>query len=100
LKSFLGITRSIQVNENLISFCEISQGLFLCQNYKEVKMDRTITEKEAATHLGLAVQTLRNWRSRRKGPPYLKISRAVRYKISDVEEFLEQHKIFPEKVDD
>ncbi len=76
------------------------KSFFLLLNYEEVNMDKIITEKEAAIHLGLAVQTLRNWRYRRKGPPYLKISRAVRYKISDIEKFLQQHKIIPENADD
>jgi predicted site-specific integrase-resolvase len=60
-------------------------------------MCKVLTEKEAANHLGLAVQTLRNWRHQRKGPPYLKISRAVRYNSDDLEKYLRQHRIEPER---
>ena len=60
-------------------------------------MDRVITEKEAAIHLCLAVQTLRNWRHQRKGPPYIKISRAIRYNLKDIEEYMRQHKKIPER---
>jgi len=57
-----------------------------------------VGEKEAARILGLAVQTLRNWRCKRIGPNYLKIgSRAVRYAIEDLEEWIECHRIRPER---
>lgn len=52
-----------------------------------------INEKVAAAHLGISVQTLRNWRHLRKGPTYCKIGRAVRYRTSDLEEFVENSMI-------
>ena len=56
-----------------------------------------INEKEAAHLLSVGVQTLRNWRHLRKGPPYIKISsRSVRYRISDLGSFMEARKIHPE----
>ncbi len=63
-------------------------------------MDKILKELEAANRMRLAVHTLRNWRHQRKGPPYYKISRSVRYKQSDVEEFLQKHKIIPENAND
>ena len=56
-----------------------------------------ICEKEAAKTMGLAVQTLRNWRHLRRGPAYVKIGRSVRYQIDDLMEFIEKHRIDPEK---
>lgn len=48
-----------------------------------------IDEKEAAALMGLAVGTLRNWRSLRQGPRFRKIgTRAVRYCRADVAAFI------------
>lgn len=53
-----------------------------------------VGEDEAARILGLAVQTLRNWRFKRIGPSYLKIGRrAVRYQMSDLLEYIDSRKI-------
>ena len=48
-----------------------------------------IDEKETAAILAVATTTLRNWRSLRQGPPFLKVGRRlVRYRRSDVAAFL------------
>lgn len=48
-----------------------------------------IDEREAAALMGLAVGTLRNWRSLRQGPRFRKIgTRAVRYCRADVAAFI------------
>lgn len=52
-----------------------------------------INEKIAAAHLGISVQTLRNWRHLRKGPNYCKIGRSVRYRTIDLVEFVENSRI-------
>ena len=45
---------------------------------------------------GLAVGTLQNQRFRRTGLPYYRIgTRAVRYKLSDVLDFMEARKVCP-----
>lgn len=55
---------------------------------------KAVNEREAAQTLGVAVQTLRNWRHLGKGPPYLKLSgRLVRYQYSDLVEFMRSKKI-------
>ena len=56
---------------------------------------RNIDEKKAASMLGVAVQTLRNWRHTRKGPAYIKLGRAVRYRLDDLVEYLDQRRIDP-----
>ena len=53
-------------------------------------MDRTsmikaLDERLAADVLGMAVQTLRNWRHQSKGPAYLKVGRSVRYRMEDLD---------------
>ncbi len=42
---------------------------------------------------GLAVETLAQWRSQKRGIPYLKIGRAVRYDPKDVQKYLEGCKV-------
>jgi len=62
----------------------------------DVQNLKTVTEKEASRFLGRAVQTLRNDRHMRKGCPYIKIGRSVRYRLLDIEDFLAKHRIDPE----
>ena len=47
-----------------------------------------LTEAEAAARLGLKVATLRAWRHQGRGPVYVRLGRAVRYLVSDIEDFL------------
>ena len=56
---------------------------------------KTVDEKAAARILGIAVQTLRNWRHIRKGPAYIKMGRSVRYQIKDLQEYLDDRRIDP-----
>ena len=60
-------------------------------------MNEVYSESIAAEKLGVAVQTLRNWRCQRKGPPYLKIGRNVRYQCEDLYEYKQNKRIDPEK---
>ena len=55
-----------------------------------------ISEKEAARFLGLAIQTLRNWRHLRRGPVYHALGRRRLYKLTDLEAYLEQRRVEPE----
>jgi len=49
-----------------------------------------LDERELAAHLHIAVSTLRNWRVARRGPAFVKLGkRAVRYRVADVERFIE-----------
>jgi len=59
-----------------------------------VQENLLIDEKKLSELTGISVQTLRNWRHQRKGPNFLKISaRLVRYRLKDVENFLEDHQV-------
>jgi hypothetical protein len=57
----------------------------------------TVDERQAAKFLGIAVQSLRNRRCKRLGPPYHKIGSRVVYSLWDLDEFLKQHRIDPER---
>ena len=54
---------------------------------------RWINEKQVSQVTGIAIQTLRNWRQLRRGFPYSKVGRAVRYAVTDVEKFMEARKV-------
>lgn len=48
-----------------------------------------LTPKQAAEYLSMPETTLAQWRSQRKGPPYVKLEgRLVRYRRSELEEWL------------
>ena len=48
-----------------------------------------IDEAEAAKILNVSVFTLRNWRSKKRGPAWVKYPRAVRYRRSDLRVWLD-----------
>jgi len=48
-----------------------------------------LTTEAAATYLGLAESTLEKARVHGTGPKYVKLGRAVRYRIRDLDEWLE-----------
>lgn len=48
-----------------------------------------LTPEKVAEITGLSLDTLAQWRSQKRGIPYLKIGRAVRYDPSDVQSYLE-----------
>jgi len=52
-----------------------------------------IPEKEAAPYIGMSKMYLRISRMRGDGPPYLKIGRAVRYDVRDLDKWLESKRI-------
>lgn len=46
---------------------------------------------ETAQFLCVSVETLAQWRSQRRGPPYVKLeSRLVRYRLRELEAYLEE----------
>ena len=47
----------------------------------------------AAEVLGLRAQTLHEWRTRRVGPPYLKLGRAVRYQYRALMDWAEAQRV-------
>jgi hypothetical protein len=54
-----------------------------------------LTDREASKLTGLAVQTLRNYRQKRKGPAYSKIGSAVRYSRHDLNLYMQKYRIEP-----
>jgi hypothetical protein len=52
-----------------------------------------LSEQQVSKKYGIAVQTLRNWRSLNRHIPYRKIGRKILYKDQEVMEFLRAIKI-------
>ena len=52
-----------------------------------------LTAERVSGLTGLSEQTLAQWRSKRRGIPYLKIGRAVRYDPAEVQAYLERCRV-------
>ena len=52
-----------------------------------------INESQVAEMTGISLSTLRNQRFERRGMPYHKISRSVRYKLTDVVEYMDARRV-------
>jgi excisionase family DNA binding protein len=54
--------------------------------------DISLNREQAAAYLGLAKTTLAIMASQKRGPPYYKIGRSVRYRKSDLASFLDENR--------
>jgi hypothetical protein len=52
-----------------------------------------LTEREVAKIIRMALSTLRNDRCLRRGIPYVKLGRSIRYNLNDVVSYMEARKI-------
>lgn len=53
--------------------------------------DRLLKQKEVAEMIGMSEAWLEQCRFRKTGIPFVKMERACRYRLSDVQSWLEQH---------
>ena len=51
--------------------------------------DRLLGAAEVAEHLGVPVNSLKMWRYRKTGPPWLKLGRHVRYRQAALQRWLD-----------
>ena len=58
-----------------------------------VSLPSLLTPEQVATITGLALETLAQWRSQKRGLPYLKIGRAVRYDPAEIRAYLERCRV-------
>ena len=49
--------------------------------------------KRAAEYLGIAEQTLYNWRAKRRGPDYILMGRKIMYLKSDLDSYIHSKRI-------
>jgi len=57
--------------------------------------DRLIKSPDAANLLGKHVQELSDWRHQGRGPKYVKLGRSVRYRLSDLYEYMSENTVEP-----
>jgi len=62
----------------------------------DLEKNNMLNETGASVFLGVARQTMANWRSQCRGPVYHKLSRRVVYRVSDLEDFIESCRIDPQ----
>ncbi len=55
-------------------------------------MKRLLRTEEAAEYLALEPGTLENWRYRSEGPPVVRLGKAVRYDLKDLDAWIEAQK--------
>lgn len=69
------------------------------QKNKSSVQEQWLTTREAAERLGIATRTLQDYRNRRC-IPFSQICKTIRYKASDIDQFLEEHYIKKNKLED
>ena len=59
-----------------------------------------LTTKEAAEFLGIRPSTLNVWRSTGTvNVPYIRVGTAIRYRLSDLEEYVSKRRVMPTDVE-
>jgi hypothetical protein len=61
-----------------------------------LKACRLLSEGEAAEFIGMSSKWLSNQRWLGLGPSYLRIGRCIRYRVSELDAFLEHCEVHPE----
>lgn len=68
---------------------------------RSVLSSKLLSAEEVAEQTGLSVETLAQWRSQKKGMPYVKISRnCVRYRQSDLDAWLAERIVRTDEASD
>ncbi len=58
--------------------------------------NRRVDEKTAAPYVGLKPITLRTYRMRNQGPAYIRLGRAIRYDLRDLDRWLDSKRVVTE----
>ena len=66
---------------------------------KEAESMKAVNEKVAAKMLGFSVHTLQNRRYLGQPPRYVRIGRSIRYRLADLEAFLNECTVEPRTVE-
>jgi predicted DNA-binding transcriptional regulator AlpA len=61
----------------------------------KTRISELLTEQDLAAELKMKPPSLADWRHRGKGPTYIKLGQLVRYRRSDVEDWLEARTVHP-----
>ena len=52
-----------------------------------------LNRADAAAYIGLATGTLDRWRTEGRGPSYAKVGGVVRYRLTALDKFLDEHTV-------
>lgn len=63
----------------------------------EHQTPNVVSEREAALFLGLALRTLQNRRWRGLPPRFMRLGRAIRYRLSDLQDYMDACLVEPRK---
>lgn len=55
-------------------------------------MEKLLTPQDLADYLDVPIKTLYAWRYRKEGPPSYRIGRHLRYRPSDVEQWIDRRR--------
>lgn len=58
-------------------------------------LQRLLNEHEVANTCAISVATLRKWRTLKRGPCFLKIGSLVRYRVNDLDAWIERQAAYP-----
>jgi len=58
---------------------------------EEPAVPLVVTERIAARMLSVSIAALRRWRRENRGPRFVRLSRCVRYRVQDLEEYINQN---------
>ena len=72
-----------------------SRKTLMLEHAMEDENLKWVKEQEASKVMSVPVQTFRNWRTKGKGPAYHKLGSSVRYALSDLHKFMQDHRIEP-----
>jgi hypothetical protein len=59
-------------------------------------IEAAVDETEAARILGCTVACLRAWRQRKYGPTFIRVGRLVRYRPSELADFMDRNRVSAE----
>jgi len=54
-----------------------------------------LSERDAASFLGITQRTLQDWRLNRRGPAFIRLGRRIAYDSRDLEHFLAANRVEP-----
>ena len=54
---------------------------------------QAVDEPTAATYAGYTGEAFRKWRREGRGPAFIRVNRSIRYRVSDLDTWLDRHRI-------
>jgi len=61
--------------------------------------ENALNERQAAKYLGVSAGTLRLWRSENRSPRFFRAGKLVRFRVRDLDEWIEQRLSAPAEVE-